>query len=105
MYNKIIAILWLDGQEVRWSVLEASIDINEMADWGMSPDSIIWAIASALDSADDDDLINITGDADLWDGLVVDGTYCEDACKRWFEINSIDYIGASYASLVGGGHI
>lgn len=102
MYNKITAIMWLDGQDVKWRIIEASIDINEMSDWGMSPDNTIRAIALALDSAEDDDLIAITGDADLQDGLIVNGTYCDD-CDGWrFEINSIDYIGAEYAALIGG---
>lgn len=64
----------------------------------IQPDDIV----KALDQIDENSNILVTGDKDLQDGIIVDGCICEDNCKRWFEIYSIEYIGANYAALIGG---
>lgn len=93
MYNRIQALIWQVDKEARFVTLDSDYDVTELQRY---------LIGLALDQADNDSQIQVTGDENLRDGLVVNGVLCEDACKRWFEIYSIEYIGAEYAALIGG---
>ena len=93
MYNNIQALLWIDGKEVNLRVLSSDQDVTDFQQF---------LVRLALDQIDENSNILVTGDEDLQDGIIVNGCICEDDCKRWFDIYSIEYIGAEYAALIGG---
>lgn len=92
MYNNTQALLWVDGKAVNFKVLQSDQDVTDFQQF---------LVRLALDQIDESN-ISITGDKNLWDGIIVDGCICEDTSKRWFDIYSIEYIGAEYAALIGG---
>lgn len=92
MYNRIKALVWQDGKETRFVTLDSDYDVTELQRY---------LIGLALDQADNNSQIQVTGSENT-QGLIVTGVLCEDACKRWFDIYSIEYIGAEYAALIGG---
>lgn len=92
MYNNIQALLWIDGKEVNFRVLNSDQDVTDFQQF---------LVRLALDQIDENN-ITVTGDKNLQDGIRVDGCICENDCTRWFDIYSIEYIGAEYAALIGG---
>lgn len=92
MYNNIQALLWIDGKEVNFRVLNSDQDVTDFQQF---------LVRLALDQIDENN-ITVTGDEDLQDGIIVNGCICENARTRWFDIYSIEYIGAEYAALIGG---
>ena len=96
MYNRIETLMWLDGQEVKFKVLESDFEVTE----GQK-----YLIAEAVDQADEDVMIQVSGDESLQDGLIIKGTYVPGQGNwgvQFFEIISIDNVGAEYAALIGG---
>lgn len=92
MYNNIEALLWLDNKEVKFRTLNSDQEVTDIQQY------LVRLALSQLN----ENKVQVTGDKDLQDGIIVDGCICEDNCKRWFDIYSIEYIGAEYAALIGG---
>lgn len=91
MYNNIKAVLWLNGNRTELTALESDQEVTDIE---------YYMIRLAI--AEHGEYLITEGAKDLQDGVLIEGCYCEDNYKRWFDLYSIECIGAEYAALIGG---